>query len=262
MSTLLLRLAGPMQSWGSGDRFTVRFTGREPTKSGVIGLVCAALGRPRSESVDDLARLVMGVRVEHEGAVMRDYHTTGGVHRKGEKYRFLRPDGSPVDHPVLSYRYFLADADFLVGLEGDDDGQLAQIEGALKSPRWQLALGRKAFVPGLPVYLPGGGLRPGLDLLEALAGEEWPMPGAHRERRRAGRASIGVRIVREVGPGETNDVRMDQPYGAAFQDRTFGPRWVTLVPARAVAGATPSTTESPIIIPLRSEQDVPLTASA
>ena len=37
MSTLLLRLAGPMQSWGTDSKFDVRRTGREPSKSGVIG---------------------------------------------------------------------------------------------------------------------------------------------------------------------------------------------------------------------------------
>ena len=43
MSTLLLRLAGPMQSWGTDSKFDVRRTGREPSKSGVIGLVCTVL---------------------------------------------------------------------------------------------------------------------------------------------------------------------------------------------------------------------------
>ncbi len=44
MSTLLLRLAGPMQSWGTQSRFTERDTGREPSKSGVVGLLAAAVG--------------------------------------------------------------------------------------------------------------------------------------------------------------------------------------------------------------------------
>jgi len=45
MSVLLLRLAGPLQSWGDSSRFATRGTRREPTKSGVIGMVAAALGR-------------------------------------------------------------------------------------------------------------------------------------------------------------------------------------------------------------------------
>ena len=44
MSVLLVRLAGPMQSWGSQSRFSHRDTEREPTKSGVVGLLSAALG--------------------------------------------------------------------------------------------------------------------------------------------------------------------------------------------------------------------------
>ena len=53
MSVLLMRLAGPMQSWGTRSRFSNRDTGLEPSRSGVIGLLCAALGRPREESLDD-----------------------------------------------------------------------------------------------------------------------------------------------------------------------------------------------------------------
>ena len=73
MPTLLLRLAGPMQSWGTTSRFDERDTQLEPSKSGVIGLLCAALGRDRAESVDDLAALRMGVRVDREGVPMRDF---------------------------------------------------------------------------------------------------------------------------------------------------------------------------------------------
>lgn len=47
MSTLLLRLAAPLQSWGIDSKFDIRRTGREPSKSGVIGLICAALGIKR-----------------------------------------------------------------------------------------------------------------------------------------------------------------------------------------------------------------------
>ena len=49
MSVLLMRLAGPMQSWGTQSRFGHRDTGTEPSKSGVIGLLCAALGWPRDQ---------------------------------------------------------------------------------------------------------------------------------------------------------------------------------------------------------------------
>src|SRR5579864_5026868 len=97
MTTLLLRLAGPMQSWGTQSRFTVRDTGREPSKSGVIGLVCAALGRRRDAPLDDLVQLTMGTRVDRDGIVKVDYHTAGGAHRHGETYGVIRADGSAGD---------------------------------------------------------------------------------------------------------------------------------------------------------------------
>ena len=241
MSTLLLRLSGPMQAWGSQDRFSVRFTEREPTKSGVIGLVCAALGRPRSEDVDDLAACRFGVRVDAEGVVQRDYHTAGGTHRRGERYGVARASGSVSYDAVPSTRYYLADADFLAGLESEDNALLRTVEEAVQRPVWQLFLGRKAFVPGAPVGLPGpGGLRAGVSLEQALADEPWPGAGPVPPRDRPER----LRCVIECEPGTSGEVRQDQPVGAAFATRTFVPRYVR---TSFLELAT---------IPLRSESDV------
>src|ERR1035437_2121086 len=79
MATLLIRLQGSMQSWGTTSRFDERDTQLEPSKSGVLGLICAALGRDRKEPLADLATLHMGVRVDREGTPMRDYQTATGV---------------------------------------------------------------------------------------------------------------------------------------------------------------------------------------
>ena len=149
MSTvLLLRLAGPMQSWGTQSRFTERDTGLEPSKSAVIGLLCAALGRARHESVDDLASLRMGVRVDREGTMMRDFHTALDVAKADGK------TPSHEKHPkftVVSHRYYLADADFLVGLESSERPFLERLDKALANPVWALYLGRKSFVAGRPI---------------------------------------------------------------------------------------------------------------
>ena len=56
MATLLLRLAAPLQSWGADSKFETRKTNREPTKSGIIGLLAAALGLRRDDAAG-LARL-------------------------------------------------------------------------------------------------------------------------------------------------------------------------------------------------------------
>jgi len=208
MNVLLLRSAGPMQSWGVQSRFTVRDTGLEPSKSGVVGLLCAALGRRRHEPVSDLAALTMGVRADQEGMMARDFHTAG-------KGGILRASGQVErKNLVVSTRYYLADARFLVGLEGDNLNLLQKIYTALRDPHWPLYLGRKAFVPGEPVWL-SDGLRPGETLAEAL--ETYPWLGSEPKKQ-----PDHVRLVLEdpLGP----EVRPDQPL--SFAERRFAPRRV------------------------------------
>jgi CRISPR system Cascade subunit CasD len=210
MSTLLLRLAGPMQSWGTQSRFSVRDTGMEPSKSGVIGLLCAALGRPRDQPVDDLAGLAMAVRVDREGVLKRDYHTAQNVATAGGRIKDCEP----------STRYYLSDADFLVGLEGEkgQDEFLNRLSDALAAPEWPVYLGRKSFVPGIPVCLPQGrGLCSGADALTALKNYPW-QPWSPRDKRPA-----KLRLVVECGPDE-GEVRDDVPL--SFAERAFTIRYV------------------------------------
>lgn len=207
MPTLLLRLAGPMQSWGTTSRFDERDSQLEPSKSGVLGLVCAALGRDRTEPIDDLARLRMGVRVDREGLLMRDYQTATGVMTAAGKVELSRT--------VVSPRYYLADAAFLVGLEGHDRNLLAQIQSALRAPVWPLALGRKAFPPCAPVWLPDGAFE--TDLRVTLLGA--PRIAEPRFEHR----DASLRLILEHA--DHGAVRLDQPI-APFAERRFGPRHV------------------------------------
>src|SRR5688500_11039636 len=88
---LLLRLEGPLQSWGVRSRWDVRATGLEPSKSGVIGLLGCALGYPmRDRRLEELSKaLLFGVRVENAGAVVIDYQTvTDYLPIAGGGYRF------------------------------------------------------------------------------------------------------------------------------------------------------------------------------
>ena len=209
MSVLLLRLSGPFQSWGVQSRFGVRDTGLEPSKSGVAGLLCAALGRPRHAPLADLADLRMGVRADQEGRLLRDYHTAG-------KGGYLRASGQVErEDVVVSSRYYLADARFLVALEGEE-GLLARLQAALRDPVWPLYLGRKAFPPGEPVWLPDG-YRPGEGLLAAL--ERYPWLGVDPARRPA-----QVRVV--VDDAEGSEVRPDA-VPPSFAERVYLPRRVS-----------------------------------
>lgn len=205
MSTLLLRLAGPMQSWGTQSRYSLRDTGQEPSKSGVIGLVAAALGRPRDRDISDLAGLRMGVRVDHEGRVLKDFHTALHV---------IRADRGRSNSAVISDRYYLADADFLVGLESDDAPLLDQIHQAVGNPHWPLCLGRKAFPIGLPVYIPDG-LQDDVSLEDALA--TFPIYSSYLGQK------PNVRLVMEQS-SQTGVARIDQP--VSFQPRRYATRYV------------------------------------
>ena len=207
MSVLMLRIEGPMQAWGTHSHFTERDTSLEPTKSGIIGLLCSALGRKRNEDIGDLVSLRMGVRVDREGKRMKDFHTTLNV-----------PKADPKARPgtVISNRYFLSDACFLIGLEGDGE-ILEPILSALNDPNWIVFLGRKSFPPSQPILL--SGIMEGKDLKRVLMEYEW----LGREEDDPPKK---LRTVIETFE-DTGDVRMDVPI--SFVERTFGPRLVKTV---------------------------------
>jgi CRISPR system Cascade subunit CasD len=222
MNTLLLRLVGPMQSWGVQSRYKDRDTGLEPSKSGVVGLLCAAMGRRRHEPVDDLAQLTMGVRVDCPGTLLRDFHTAQNV-RVAKAPSVNLEKGTGVRDSV-SNRWYLSDARFLVGLAGDDLTLLTCLHAALRDPVWPLYLGRKAFVPGEPVWLEDG-LKENTELLTALHPKTCPWLGLeHRHPPRR------LRLVLE-DPETGTEVRPDQPL--SFAQRRFAPRrvhtdWITM----------------------------------
>lgn len=163
MATLLLRLAGPLQAWGQDSKFETRRTNREPTKSGVIGLLAAALGIRRGDdlALQRLCGLRFGVRFDQEGRLLVDYHTAA-----------TEKDRKEGKTTYQTWRHYLSDAAFLVGLESEDQALLSELQTALRYPVFPLFLGRRACPPTLPLCL---GIRQA-DLLTALKSEP-ALPG-------------------------------------------------------------------------------------
>lgn len=217
MATLLLRLVGPMQSWGTTSRFTQRDTRNEPSKSGVIGLLAAALGIPRENWTDlePLTHFAMAVRHDRPGVPKRDYQTAACSAADA----IIRADGSTAkDGGVVSERFYLADAAFLVGLESQERACLEKAHAALRNPAWVLALGRKSYVPSETVWLENG--LKDLSLLEALKTHPWlghRRPWEHVPER--------LRVSME-SPGGSGLMVMDQPL-STFAERRFGARFVS-----------------------------------
>jgi CRISPR system Cascade subunit CasD len=202
---LLLHLAAPLQSWGVDAKFDRRGTERAPTKSGVVGLVAAALGRRRDESLEDLQTLRFGVRVDQEGALLRDYHTAKAKNEKD---------------PYVTNRYYLADAVFLAGLEGDE-ALLRLIHSALRYPAFPLFLGRRSCPPDGQVSL---GIRAGKALSEALQEEPWLVSDWARKKESP---EVRLRIVTDAGVNGKVYFQRDAPVSFDQTHRKFGFRGVS-----------------------------------
>lgn len=196
MFTLVLRLAGPLQSWGTDSKFEIRRTEAMPTKSGVIGMLASALGRKRNESIDDLKRLRMSVRIEKPGEEIADFHT---AKRKGAK------------DPYITTRYYLSDAEFLVGLESESHKVLQQLDEALRFPARPLYLGRRSCPLSLPLVL---GIYPGT-AVDVLA--SWPVQSKKDT----------VSILCEGRYGDEIRVMIDEPDSYDFHNRQHSQRKIS-----------------------------------
>ncbi|MCF6523772.1 type I-E CRISPR-associated protein Cas5/CasD [Streptomyces sp. JJ36] len=154
---LLLQLAAPLQSWGEHSRFThKRDTAPAPTRSALIGLISAALGRRRDEPCDDLAALGFTVRIDRPGTRMRDLHTVGGGLPRHLTVATAEGKRRPGDTgTLLSHRYYLQDAVFTVAATATDDALLERCAQALRRPEWPPYLGRRSCPPSGPLLLTG-----------------------------------------------------------------------------------------------------------
>jgi CRISPR system Cascade subunit CasD len=215
MPTLLLRLVGPMQSWGTTSRFDQRDTGKEPSKSGVVGLLAAALGIDRENwtNLEPLTCLSMGVRHDRPGVARRDYQTAGCAATD----TIIKADGSQSKDGVVSHRFYIADAAFLVALEGEDRPLLQKIDAQLKNPVWPLALGRKSYLPSEPIRFEDG-VQEG-PLREVLA--RWPWIASLRKWEEL----PGRLLISFESQDRSGILKMDQPL-SSFAERRFGARFV------------------------------------
>ena len=206
MTVLLLRLAGPMQSWGSESRFSRRTTDLQPTKSGVLGLLAAARGSRRTDPLEDLLDLRLGVRIDQPGTLQRDFQTARSL------------DGR--QSMPLTYRFYLADAAFVAAVEGDP-ALLEGLDTALRAPTFPLYLGRRSCPPAGPVSL---GLRDG-DLEQVLCAEPWHASPAVRRRNPV--AAVHLQLVLDA-PTDVVPDRMvrDVPLSFDPELRSYGLRGI------------------------------------
>ncbi len=149
---LALLLDAPLQSWGFASQFQRRTTGLHPTKSGVIGMICAAMGIGKGtlqerETIPQLTALTMTSiaipRGSNPARRTEDFHTVLNTRRASGT---MNPD------PVVTRRQYLLDARFGVILTGDRL-LLDRIAVGLQDPTWGVWLGRKNCIPARPVFV-------------------------------------------------------------------------------------------------------------
>lgn len=161
---LLLWLEAPLQSWGHDSKFGRRDSLDFPTKSGVLGLFCCALGAggKQTEWLSDWADCDMQVQAyvlaDKSGKamvrqpLMRDFHMVGSGYDDSDPWQtLLIPKTSDGKKAVgggskMTYRYYLQDMAFAVAVQGSQQA-LMKVETALQNPVWDIYLGRKNCVP-------------------------------------------------------------------------------------------------------------------
>ena len=209
---LALYLDAPLQSWGHQSRFDRRTTLGYPTRSGVMGMLCAAMGVDQADAAGlcRLADLEMTVLVFEQGSRLWDYHTVGAGYDRETQPLFIvqTADGKPRLPAVLTNREYLQHSKFGVILTGLRP-LLKGIEAATLNPKWGVWLGRKACIPASRVC-------------EGIFGSENEAEAALI--RAAGGRPVGRRIREVRGFAEGTDTLMDRPLN--FKKRSFAPRRV------------------------------------
>ncbi|GAB3707489.1 type I-E CRISPR-associated protein Cas5/CasD [Mariniluteicoccus flavus] len=182
MSVLVLRLAGPLQSWGVRSRFVRRTTEPMPTKSGLLGLLAAAKGLRRQDPLDELLDLSLAVRVDQQGEMLRDFHTA---------HHQVSGQAMP-----LSQRFYWADAVFTAYIGGKTP-VIHGLAEALGDPAYPLYLGRRSCVPDGRLVLDVSD-KP---IAELVRDTPWQASALHQKRLKQPSAELSIQADEGVFEG-------------------------------------------------------------
>jgi len=238
---LLLWFEAPLQSWGSDSKFGRRDTQIFPTKSGVLGLVCSALGAggeqrallaefaPLDQTVLSFTRYQQkaeSIAKQDREPLLRDFHMVGSGYDKQDPWEGLlipkTSEGKPAvgGGSKMTYRYYLQDAVFAIVLEVPAD-RADSIASALQSPAWTIYLGRKNCTPTDFVYR-------GIFETEILAIEQAESIANAKGRMEDFRVVHGV-----LGEDEADEIFTLNDVPVQFgEDKRYSDRQVSLIHAR------------------------------
>lgn len=151
----ILRLRGPLQSWGGHTYEDHRPTHLFPTRSGLAGLLAACLGVRRVdaaalEAVCEGFRFCVRLdRSQAASARITDFHTIENARKADGGI-----DKNPVVSRVVSRRQYLCDARFTAALALSPEFPFPpeRLEAALRAPVFTPVLGRRSCPLSAPLF--------------------------------------------------------------------------------------------------------------
>lgn len=175
MTTLVLRLSGPLQAWPAPASFDRRPTRPYPTWSALVGFFHACLGVPRpgrgqSFAVHPaVAKADLLIRCDQIGAALDDYHTINPLPTRilygdpkakatdlaqvtnmgGGTWSIPKQKRLPT---ALTTRGYLTDATFTVLIAPPED-RLDELTHAIRHPLFSPYLGRRSCPLAAPWFL-------------------------------------------------------------------------------------------------------------
>lgn len=156
----LLWLEGPMQAWGV-SKFYRRDTLKFPTKSGILGMVCCAMGAGGPQEgflsqFKNLKQTVHAFETFQGSKTLTDFQIIGGGYNQKDPWENLflpkksdgtKPTSSGTSSGTkITIRQYLQDTVFAVCLEIPEPLAM-DIEKSFKNPVWGIFLGRKNCTP-------------------------------------------------------------------------------------------------------------------
>ncbi len=221
MKTILLKFAGPLQSWGSNSHFETRHTDYYPSKSAVIGIIAASLGYRRDEdrNIRRLNELNFAVRIDQVGTLLRDYHIA----------RKYKSDGRE-DRTYVTNRYYLEDAVFVAAISHEDNSYMDEILRSLKNPYFQTFMGRRALPMCADFILDVVED----DIIEALKNYEWQAANWYKKKYKDRILTLEIYADSKLLENNVFTVRRDRVISFSYKERKFAPRYESKINVQPV----------------------------
>ena len=210
MKTILLKLKGPMQSWGTSSHFETRNTDYYPSKSALIGIIAASFGyrRDQEQKIKELNELDFALRIDQPGMLLRDYHIAKKYKKTGE-----------FERTYVTNRYYMEDAVFVVAISHANDQQVEEIYEALQHPYFSPFMGRRSC----PVPLDFIIKMTEEDAVTALEKLEWQ--AAEWYKKKYSDYRLEIYADKALIPQGIATMRKDYVISFSQKERKFGPRF-------------------------------------